>query len=49
MKKYKVIEAKDSKEAEELMNTFSQDGWEVLTVTYWQKINYRLVITFVKE
>lgn len=34
MKQYKVIEAKNSKEAELIMNEMTQDGWKVISNTY---------------
>lgn len=49
MKEYKVIEVKGSKEAEKIMNEMAMDDWKVVFVTYWQKMNYRLIITFERE
>ncbi|HHT97237.1 MAG TPA: DUF4177 domain-containing protein [Clostridiales bacterium] len=49
MLEYKVIDAKNSAEAEKVMNTMAAKGWEVVDVTYWQKMAYRLVITFKKN
>ncbi len=49
MKKYKVLEAKNSKEAEAIMNDMAQEGWRVLTTTYWLNYKAILIITFEKE
>ena len=48
MKEYRVIEA-DKKNAEEIMNDMAQNGWEVFAVTYWNKWDVCLLITFVRE
>ena len=48
MKEYKVIEATTSRQAEELMNQYAQQGWTVISVVsrvYWTN---RLVITLEK-
>lgn len=49
MLEYRVIEVKNSDEAEKAMNEMAANGWEVVEVTYWQKMNYRLIITFKRE
>ena len=32
---YKVIEAKNSKDAEQIMNEMANQGWRVISNTYW--------------
>ena len=49
MKEYKVVEAKNAKAAEAVMNEMARDGWEVVSVTYWTYWTTRLVITFTRE
>lgn len=49
MKQYKIIEAKNSKEAEDIMNKMAQDGWRVISNTYWVNFKTLLVITFEKD
>ena len=49
MKQYKVIDAKDSKEAELIMNKMAQDGWRVISTTYWTNFKVCLIITFEKD
>ena len=46
---YKVIEAKNSKEAEEIMNRMAKDGWRVISNTYWMNFKAILIITFERE
>ncbi|MGI6157790.1 MAG: DUF4177 domain-containing protein [Saccharofermentanales bacterium] len=47
MKQYKVVEVK-KKDAEDVMNEMARQGWEVVDVTYWNKWNVCLIITFSK-
>lgn len=49
MKQYKVVEAKNSKEAEIAMNRMAQEGWRVISTTYWMNFKAILIITFEKE
>ena len=49
MKEYKVVEAKNAKAAEAVMNEMARDGWEVVSVTYWTYWTTRLVITFTRD
>ena len=49
MKQYKVVEAKNSKEAELIMNEMAQDGWRVISNTYWMNFKAILIITFEKD
>jgi len=46
MKEYKILKAKNAKEAERLMNEMSEQGWEVVTMTYWNAWTIHLLITF---
>ena len=46
---YKVVEAKNAKEAEKLMNKFAKEGWRVVSNTYWINFKAILIITFEKE
>ncbi len=46
---YKVVEAKNSKEAEEIMNRKAKDGWRVISNTYWMNFKAILIITFERE
>ena len=48
MKEYKVIES-SKKKAEQLMNDMAKQGWEVVSVTYWNNFTLCLLITFVRE
>lgn len=48
MKEYKVVEAR-KKNAERVMNDMAMQGWEVVSVTYWNMWNICLLITFSKE
>lgn len=49
MKQYKVIEAKNSAEAEQIMNEMAKDGWRVISNTFWQNFKAILIITFEKD
>ena len=46
---YRVIEAKNSKEAELIMNQMAQQGWKVISNTYWMNFKAILIITFERE
>ena len=48
MKEYKVIEA-NRKQAERIMNEMAMQGWEVVSVVYWNNFIACLVITFSKD
>lgn len=48
MKEYKVMET-SKKKAEQLMNDMAKQGWEVVSVTYWNNFKLCLLITFVRE
>ncbi len=43
------MEAKNYKEAEELMNYFAKEGWRVISNTYWVNFKTILIITFERE
>lgn len=43
---YKVVEAKNPKDAEVLMNKYSKEGWRVISNTYWLNFKAILIITF---
>ena len=49
MYEYLVKEAKDSKEAEKIMNELAKDGWRVISNTYWINFKVMLIITFERE
>ena len=49
MFEYKVIEAKNAKDAEKIMNQMAQDGWRVISSTYWMNFKAILIITFERE
>ena len=49
MKEYKVIGAKDLKQAEEKMNEMAQEGWEVVDVSYYHGLLISVMITFSRE
>jgi len=46
MFEYKVVEAKNHKDAEDLMNKYARDGWRVISNTYWLNFKAVLIITF---
>lgn len=48
MKEYKVIETKKN-QAEKLMNEMAIQGWEVVSMTYWNMWKISLLITFSKD
>lgn len=48
MKEYKVIEVSKNK-AEKTMNDMAEQGWEVVTMTYWNCWKISLLITFSRE
>lgn len=48
MKEYKMMET-SKKKAEQLMNEMAKQGWEVVSVTYWNNFKLCLLITFCKE
>lgn len=49
MKEYKVIEAANRKKAEQVMNEMAEQGWEVVSMSYWNAWKVCLLITFVRE
>lgn len=49
MFEYKVMEARNHKEAEEVMNTHAKEGWRVISNTYWSSFKVVLIITFERE
>ncbi len=49
MKEYKVVEAKNAKAAEAVMNELARDGWEVVSVNYWSYWKTCLLITLSRE
>ena len=48
MKEYKVIETKKN-QAEKLMSEMAIQGWEVVSMTYWNMWKISLLITFSKD
>lgn len=48
MKQYKIVKTRKRK-AEQLMNDMAGQGWEVVSVAYWNVFGSRLLITFAKE
>lgn len=48
MKEYRMLEA-GKEEAEALMNQMAREGWEVVSVTYWNGWKLCLLITFSRE
>ena len=48
MKEYRMLEA-GKEEAEALMNQMAREGWEVVSVTYWNNWKLCLLITFSRE
>lgn len=48
MKEYKVVET-TKHGAEKLMNDMAKQGWEVVSMTYWNMWKIGLLITFSKE
>lgn len=49
MYEYKVVEAKNSKDAEQIMNNMAREGWRVISNTYWTNFKAILIITFERE
>ena len=49
MYEYKVVEAKNSKDAEQIMNNMAREGWRVISNTYWMNFKAILIITFERE
>ena len=45
MKEYKVVETSKHR-AQQLMNDMAQQGWEVVSMTYWSMWKVSLLITF---
>ena len=45
MKEYKIIETTKNK-AEEVMNDMAKQGWEVVSVNFWNMWKVSLMITF---
>ena len=48
VKEYRVVETK-KKNAERVMNDMAKQGWEVVSLTYWNMWKISLLITFSKE
>ncbi len=48
MKEYKILDVKKD-QAEKMMNDMAKDGWEVVSVNYWNSWKLCLMITFVRE
>ena len=48
MKEYKVLES-GKNEAEDLMNEMARQGWEVVSVNYWNAFKLCLMITFARD
>ena len=46
---YKVVETKNSKEAEKTMNLYAKSGWRVIQTTYYNNFKVFLIITFERE
>ncbi|MBQ9510961.1 MAG: DUF4177 domain-containing protein [Clostridia bacterium] len=49
MFEYRVIEARNHVEAEELMNKMANDGWRVVEVVFWTNFKTCLIITLERE
>ena len=49
MYEYKVVEAKNPKDAETQMNKYAIEGWRVVSITHWTNFIAELVITFERE
>jgi Domain of unknown function (DUF4177) len=45
MYEYKVVKAKNERDAEEKMNTYAKEGWRVISTALWSKI----IITFERK
>ena len=48
MKEYRMLET-GKEEAEALMNRMAREGWEVVSVTYWNSWKLCLLITFSRK
>ena len=48
MKQYKMLETSKA-DAEKLMNEMAKEGWEVVSVTFWNFWGVCLLITFSKD
>jgi len=46
---YKVVEAKNAANAENIMNEMAKRGWKVISNTYWMNFKTELIITFERE
>jgi hypothetical protein len=49
MKEYKVLEAKNSKEAEKIINDHAKEGFKVISVVFWSNFLPLLIITLEKD
>ncbi|MBU3102978.1 DUF4177 domain-containing protein [Clostridium gasigenes] len=49
MKEYKVIDAKNTKKAEVIMNEMAQQGWRVISTAVWTNFQILLTITFERD
>lgn len=49
MYEYKVVEAKNTIEAEKIMNEMAKDGWRVISNVFWTNFKAILVITFERQ
>ena len=48
MKEYRVVESSKGN-AEKIMNDMARQGWEVVSVAYWNCWKISLLITFSRE
>ena len=48
MREYKIVEVK-KRDAEKTMNAMAAQGWEVVSMTYWNYWKVCLMIVFSKE
>lgn len=46
---YKVVEAGNAQKAEAIMNKMANEGWRVISNTYWMNFKAELIITFERE
>ena len=49
MYEYKVVEAKNAKDAEAQMNKYAKEDWRVISNTFWNNFKTELIITFERE
>ena len=49
MYEYKVIEAKNTAEAEKVMNIMASEGWRVISNVFWSNFKAVFIITFERE